>query len=138
MIQGIVVFLITLLIGFRPASFAILPLGLLFMFLIAMLFASVGTAVATQLEDMQAFPLIINFLIMPIFFISGALFPLEGVPALIGDIAKINPLSYGVDSLRGILTGVSHFGLFFDFNILVFATLVLFILGVYLFSRIEV
>ena len=75
-LQGIVVFLICLLIGFRPDNWTMLPLAIVFMFLIATLFTSMGTAIASRLNDMQAFPLIINFLIMPIFFLSGSLFPI--------------------------------------------------------------
>ncbi|MFU8794778.1 MAG: ABC transporter permease, partial [Dethiobacteria bacterium] len=74
-IQGLIVLSIALLIGFRIAS----PLGLftalLFMFLIATLFTALGTAIASLLEDMHGFQLIMNFLVMPLFFLSGALFP---------------------------------------------------------------
>ncbi len=137
-IQGIVVFLICLLIGFRTDNLIHLPIALLFMFLIAFLFTALGTALASQLEDMQAFPLIINFLIMPIFFLSGALFPLEGLPKGIEWITKINPLSYGVDGLRGTLTGISHFSIGLDLLILFTITLVIDILGTYLFTKIEI
>src|SRR3989344_4167205 len=77
--QGIIVMLIALLVGFRP-SLTGLPIALLFMFLIGILFTAFGTAIASRLEDMQAFPIIINFIIMPLFFLSGALFPLQNVP----------------------------------------------------------
>ena len=137
-LQGVIVFFIALLIGFRPENILIVPLTLVYMILIATFFTAFGTAIASRMDDMQAFPLIINFLIMPLFFLSGALFPINGLPKTIQTIIYVNPLSYGVDGIRGALTGQMHFGLHTDFLVLlVFASVVLAI-GSYLFSKIEV
>ena len=73
-IQGTLILVVCLLVGFRPHSFASLPLALLFMALIAIVFSALGTAIGSTLRDMQGFQLIMNFLVMPIFFLSGALF----------------------------------------------------------------
>jgi len=135
--QGIIVFLISLLIGFHPYSWALLPLALVFMVLIALFFTALGTAIASRLSDMQGFQLIMNFLVMPLFFLSGALFPLTGLPKTLAIIIKFNPLSYGVDGLRGVATGISQFGLSFDLGILSIITLLLILIGSYLFSKIE-
>lgn len=137
-IQGVVVFLISLLIGFRPTNFMQLPLTLVFMFLIAVLFTAFGTAIASKLEDMQAFPLIINFIVMPLFFLSGALFPLDNLPKVVDTITSFNPLSYGVDGIRATLDGVSRFGLGMDFIVLVIVSLIVGGIGTYLFSKVEV
>jgi ABC-2 type transport system permease protein len=138
LIQGTFLFLITLLLGFRPTNWAMMPLVLLFMFMIGFLFTSLGTAIASLLDDMHAFPLITNFLIMPLFFLSGALFPLENLPGAIGAIADFNPVSYGVDGLRASLVGVAHFGMLLDFVVLFFGIMVISVVGGYLFSKIEV
>lgn len=138
LIQGIIVFLITLTAGFRPENLALLPVALLFMFLIALLFTAVGTAIASVLEDFQGFQLIMNFLVMPLFFLSGALFPLEGLPRIVSIITILDPLSYGIDALRTILTGVSHFGLLLDAIVLVSMTSLCMVIGSYLFSKIQV
>ncbi len=79
-IQGLLVFVITLIAGFRPENWSMLPLAFLFLLIIAFLFSAFGTALAARLEDMQSFPLIINFLIQPLFYLSGALFPIHGLP----------------------------------------------------------
>jgi ABC-2 type transport system permease protein len=110
MIQGFIVVVICLIAGFRPASFAALPLALLFTALIAAMFTALGTAIGSALTDMQGFQIIINLLVMPIFFLSGALFPLSNLPRVLNLIASLNPPSYGVDGLRLALIGVSHFG----------------------------
>jgi ABC-2 type transport system permease protein len=136
--QGIVVFLIALLVGFRPENYFIAPLAIIYMALIATFFTALGTAIASPMEDMQAFPLIINFLIMPLFFLSGALFPLSGLPRAIQTIIYINPLSYGVDGIRAILTGQMHFTLHTDFFVLFLFAFVTLAIGSYLFSKIEV
>lgn len=137
-LQGIVVFLITLAIGFRISNIWMFPLGLLFMFLIAIMFTALGTAIASRLQDMQAFSLIMNFLLMPLFFLSGALFPLEGLPKIIETIARFNPLSYGIDGMRGALSGTAHFGIGIDLIVIAVVTIIIGIIGTYLFSKIEI
>lgn len=137
-LQGFLVFLIATLVGFKPAGVAGIPLALVFMLLIALVFTAFGTALATQLEDMQAFPLIMNFLVMPMFFLSGALFPLEGLPRPIEVVARLNPLAYGVDGLRGTLAASAHFGLSIDLLVLTTLTALLLAIGSWFFSRIQV
>ena len=136
-IQGGIVFLVSFIAGFRPQSLTALPLAFVFMLLIALLFTAIGTAIASLMKDMHGFQLIMNFVVMPIFFLSGALFPLEGSPKFIETIARFDPLSYGVDGLRGTLVNGSHFGLLTDLLLLSFMVAVLLALGSYLFSKIE-
>ena len=105
--QGLIVFVLTLIVGFRPHNLLMLPVAALFVFLVAILFTSLGVAIASRIEDMQGFQLIMNFLVMPIFFLSGALFPLQGLPTAMEVIIKIDPLTYGIDGLRGALINTS-------------------------------
>ena len=137
-IQGLVVLAISLAIGFRMDNILMILPALIFMFIIAMLFTAFGTAIASKLKDMQAFPLIINFIIMPLFFLSGALFPISDLPKALDIVTRINPLSYGVDGLRGLLTGINHLGLHYDFLVIIVLTLIVGAIGSYLFSKIEV
>lgn len=136
-LQGLIVFCITLLVGFRPESAAMVPVAFGCMFLIALLFTAVGTGIACLLEDFQGFQLIMNFLVMPLFFLSGALFPLDDAPPVLSLIARFDPLSYGVDALRASLTGISHFGLAPDLVILSLLTAIMMVIGSWLFSRIQ-
>ena len=137
-LQGIIIFFLTLLVGFRPVSLAALPIALFVMFLISLFFTGVGTAIAANLSDMQGFQLIMNFLVLPLFFLSGALFPLKGAPQFLLVIARLNPLTYGVDALRGVLAGSSQFGIGSDIAILGVLTVLIISLGSYLFSKIQV
>ena len=137
MFQGSIVVVICLLVGFRFANYAALPAAVLFMALIAVMFTALGTAIASVLSDFQGFQMIMNFLVMPIFFLSGALFPLTNVPKAIAVVASLNPLSYGVDGLRSSLIGIGHFGAACDVLVLSIITVGLFAAGSFLFSRIQ-
>ena len=138
LIQGTLVVIVCLVAGFRPIDLAAVPRAFLFMALIALVFAGLGTAIGSKLQDMQGFQLIMNFLVMPIFFLSGALFPLDHLPAAMGMITSADPLSYGIDGLRGTLIGLSHFGLLTDFTVLCAVAVILLSVGSYFFSQIEI
>lgn len=137
-LQGIIVFLISLIAGFHPSSWVVLPVVIAVMFLVALLFTALGTMIASLLEDIQGFQLIMNFLVMPLFFLSGALFPLQGLPAALSIIARLDPLSYGIDAFRALLTGSAYFGLGTDLAILSAVTLLFIFLGSYFFSKIQI
>ena len=138
LIQGSLVVVVCLAAGFRPRGLTAIPQAFLFMALIALVFAGLGTAIGSRLQDMQGFQLIMNFLVLPIFFLSGALFPLEHLPRALGLITSGDPLSYGIDGLRGTLIGRTHFGLLTDLAVLGAVAVVLLSIGSYLFSKIEV
>lgn len=137
MLQGLIVLILAVVIGFRP-EITNFPLTLFIMFLIAMAFTSLGTAIASVLTDMQGFQLIMNFLVMPLFFLSGAIYPLDGLGKSLSVVTRFNPLSYGVDGLRATLIGVHHFGIFQDVLVLSTVTALLLLMGGYLFNKIQV
>jgi ABC-2 type transport system permease protein len=138
MIQGVIVFAFCVIAGFRVQNYALLPAAAAFMFLIAVLFSAAGTTVGSLIEDMQAFPLIMNFLVMPMFFFSGALFPVGNLKGVLHVLLRLNPLTYGVDGLRGALSSGFAFGIGADFALLGVAAAVLLGVGNYFFSKIEV
>ena len=115
-----------------------MPLALLFMALIAIVFAALGTAIGSTLQDMQGFQLIMNFLVMPIFFLSGALFPLNNLPTALTVATRLDPLSYGIDGLRGALIGLSQIGLATDLVVLAVVAMAFLALGARAFSRIQI
>jgi ABC-2 type transport system permease protein len=137
-IQGTLVLIVCMLVGFRPENWSAVPVALVFMALIAVVFAALGTAIGSTLKDMQGFQLIMNFLIMPIFFWSGALFPLDNLPTALTVATRLDPLSYGVDGLRGAFIGASHIGLAFDMSVLAVLAAVFLVLGAWVFSKIQV
>jgi len=97
-------------------------------------------AIGSGLQDMQGVQLIMNFLVMPIYFLSGALFPLKGLPRVLGYITKLDPLSYGIDGMRNVLLEHSYatFQPAMDLTVLVCVGAVLLVVGAWRFSKIEI
>jgi len=137
-IQGLLVLVVCLIAGFRPASWAVIPVALFFMAMVALVFGALGTAIGSTLQDMQGFQLVMNFLVLPLFFLSGALFPLNNLPKILDAITRINPLTYGVDGLRAAFLGASHFSAVTDAIALGAVALALLWLGSYSFSKIQI
>ena len=138
MLQGLLIVIVCLIAGFRPVSWVGIPLGIGFMAMIAIVFAALGTSIGSSLQDMQGFQLIMNFLVLPIFFLSGALFPLNNLPKALAFVTALDPLSYGVDGLRAALIGTAHFGALLDAVVLVIVGAGLLCLGAWRFSKIEI
>ncbi|HVT91928.1 MAG TPA: ABC transporter permease [Bryobacteraceae bacterium] len=136
--QGVLVMIVCVIAGFRPANVSLLPLTFFFMMCIAFVFGALGTAFGAVLKDMQGFQLIMNFIVMPIFFLSGALFPLTGLPFALKILTGLDPLSYGVDGLRNALISAVHFGFALDTLVLCVTGSLFLGLSTYFFSRIEI
>ncbi|MBV8904183.1 MAG: ABC transporter permease [Acidobacteriia bacterium] len=136
-IQGLLVLLISFIAGFRIVNFGLAPLAIVFMLLIAALFAALGTAIGSALDNMQGFQLIMNFLVMPIYFLSGALYPLNNLPTALALVTSADPLAYGVDGVRKTLIGAGHFSLALDAAVLTVVAAVLLVIGSRLFSKIQ-
>lgn len=136
--QGVIILLVTLLFGFRPVSMLRIFPAILIMFLISLFFTSLGTAIASKMSDFHGYQLITNVLVMPTFFLSGALFPLETSNKVLVWIAKLDLLTYGVDGLRTILIDRSHMSFFLDLFVLTLSTLIVLLVGTYLFNKIEI
>lgn len=138
MIQGTLMFIVCLVVGFRPHSFVGAALAFVFLALIAIVFAALGTAIGSTLQDMQGFQIIMNFLVMPMFLLSGAFFPLTNLPTLLAAVTRLDPLSYGIDGLRGVLISASQFGVLTDGLVLGGLAVVFLMLGSKAFSRIQI
>lgn len=136
-IQGLLVLIVCLAVGFRPAHWWALPLVFVFMALIAIVFAALGTWIGSLLKDMQGFQLVMNFLVLPIFFLSGALFPLEGLPRAMAVVTRLDPLTYGIDGMRGAFGMSWQFLPVVDLVLLAAVGVVFIVAGAYCFARIE-
>ncbi|PSP74026.1 multidrug ABC transporter permease [Halobacteriales archaeon QS_3_64_16] len=136
-VQAVLVFLLSIPLGFEIAGWLSIPLAAIFLALIAITFVGFGIALASQFSDSEGFSLIVQFIIFPLFFLSGAIYPIEGLPVAVQYLALANPLTYGVDGLRAALVGSSSFPLLVDFVALVISSVVMVALGAYLFERVE-
>ena len=105
------------------------------MFLISFALVGIGIIIASRMTSFEGFGTFMNFLIMPMFFLSGAMFPVSGLPTWLKVVVSVNPLTYGVDLLRKIVLGISTFPTIFDLGfLLVFGTVAIFV-AVLLFNR---
>ncbi len=135
MLQGMLLLLAVGLVGVWPPSIIAFIQVLAFMALVSLGFVSAGLAFASKIEDPVAFPVVMNFIIMPLFFLSGAFFPISTAPSWMKAIAHVNPLMYGVDGLRGVLLGTSEFSILTDFGVLLAFSAAMILLGGYLFKK---
>jgi ABC-2 type transport system permease protein len=155
MLQGVLMLVVCLIAGFRPVhahapgtpgvlNWAALLVAPVFVVMIAIVFAAMGASIGSTIKDMQGFQMLMNFLVLPIFFLSGALYPLQNLGRIMTWVTHADPLAYGVDGLRGVLIGNWQFGFSPQFNFLLdlglLAVLAAIFLGTsaWLFSRIEV
>ncbi len=137
LIQAVLILGISHIMGFKITSLSSIFLAVVFMILIAITFLGLGLIFASKMRDMQGFSIVMNFVIFPLFFLSGALYPLENFPVWLRYISKIDPLTYGVDGLRAALIGISSFSIFSNFIFMVIFSLVMILLGAYFFEKSE-
>ncbi|WP_135820161.1 ABC transporter permease [Halostella litorea] len=137
LVQAALILLLSLPLGFRIASPLSLPLAFLVLVLIAVTFVGFGVALASQFSDSEGFGLVVQFVIFPLFFLSGAIYPVASLPEPVQLLAYVNPLTYGVDALRAVLVGTSAHPLAVDFGALVVSSVVTVGVGTYLFERVE-
>jgi len=107
------------------------------MVLVAVSFIGLGLAIASKLKDMQGFGLIMNFIMFPLLFVSGAFYPLANLPAVVSWVGYVNPLTFGVDGMRGALIGASALPMMVDFVVLLVFCAAMVLLGAYLFEKSE-
>jgi len=135
-IQGVLMLGIAMLLGvtINPAS---LPWTILVMALVSVSFVSLGVAFGSVLDDMHGFQMIMNFLVMPMFFVSGALFPLSAAPDFVKSLSYLDPLTYAVEALRFCLVGYSDMPIATSIGVLALFFAATTSIAVYLFNRIE-
>jgi ABC-2 type transport system permease protein len=137
-IQGLIILVLSLFMGIAVSSISGFLTAILFMVLIGISFTAFGIAIASKMDDMHGFQLIINFVIFPIFGLSGALFPIDSLPAWIKNITLLNPLTYGVEGIRYGLLGSSQVDPTLSFAVLSGFTVLMLVLGSYLFRKINI
>jgi ABC-2 type transport system permease protein len=106
MIQGLVLLVLAPLLGIDLSLvmlLALIPLT----FVLAFSLSALGVAIASRMRSMQGFQMIMTFLMMPMFFLSGALFPLQGLPSWMNVLTRLDPAAYGMDPLRRVVLGAS-------------------------------
>lgn len=137
LIQGMLILFVSFFMGFRITKIFSLVLLIIFMLLISTTFIGLGLIFASKMRDIQGFSVIMNFVIFPLFFLSGAFFPLQNLPVWLRSLSYVDPLTYGVDGLRGALIGASSLPITYNLMILVGFSVVMVFLGAYFFEKSE-
>lgn len=137
LIQSVLILGISAFMGFKITSVLSLLIGFLFMILISITFLGLGLIFASKMKDMQGFSIVMNFVIFPLFFLSGALYPLENFPVWLRVLSHLDPLTYGVDGLRAALLGSSSYSLIFDLILMSGFAVFMIAAGAYFFERSE-
>jgi ABC-2 type transport system permease protein len=136
MIQGTIVLMLGFVIGVHITLFtviAVLPL----MLLVTLGMACVGLTLASFMTSLESYGTIMTFVNLPMFLLSGALFPVNNIPPWLKWVVYINPLTYGVDALRAVILGtayVSPFTIQVDVLLLVIFDTIMILIGTYAFS----
>jgi len=138
LIQGSLILILSLVITGVHTNFLGILIALAFMILIGLSLTAVGITIASRMEDMQGFQLIMNFLIMPLFLLSGALFPLSSAPGFLRILAYFDPVTYGVEGIRYGLLGISQINIWICLLVLVAFTIVITIIGGISFKKIKI
>lgn len=135
--QGYAVLVMANLMGVKTSGAGGVAASALFMLLTSASFVSMGLIFASKMEEPHSFQVVANFVMMPMFFLSGALFPIDKLPAWLKYLVYVNPLTYGVDGMRSVLIGVSEFPPSLDlFVLLAFSTAML-LSGSYFFKKVK-
>jgi ABC-2 type transport system permease protein len=136
-LQGIIVFVVSSFLGFRPYNWALVPVSFLVLVFMSLALTCFGAGIASMVDDFQGFQGINNLLVMPLFFLSSALYPLNNIPTFLRIISEINPVSYMVDALRTLLTNQSHFGITKDLIVMAVTFVVALVFAVNRFNQIQ-
>jgi ABC-2 type transport system permease protein len=136
--QGIILMVLAAFLGLRIANMAGFFIALGFMVLVGISFTAFGISIASRMEDMTGFQLIMNFVVFPLFGLSGALFPISSLPGWLEPITLADPLTYGVEGIRYGLTGVSPINPIICAAVIAGFAVAMTMVGAYLFRKVSV
>jgi len=136
MIEGTIMLLIGVALGisFTPLTTILV---LLFLLILTIGLVSLGLMLGSVLTSPESFGTVVSFLVFPLFFFSGALFPLDNLPTWLTLLTYIDPVTYAVDGIRGILIGNPRFPLIADFSILCVFAFAMIQAGAFFFRRMQ-
>lgn len=136
-IQATIILLLFPFLGIKLSPLSI-PYAIVVAFLLSFCISSLGIIIATFFENLESFSTIMNFIVMPMFFLSGAMYPVQKLPYVLKLVAKINPLTYGVDALKHAIfreRQLSDFSLAADLSILIISSIVFVVIAGFSFER---
>lgn len=136
MVQGTILLAIVLLMG-AHVNLAMLPIVWPLMFAISLMFVSIGVTIGSMLKNIESFQVIMMFVVQPMFFLSGALFPINQMPIWLRVVTYLDPMTYGVEVMRYLMTGISSIPVVVSLALLFIFILTFFSIATWAFNRRE-
>jgi ABC-2 type transport system permease protein len=137
LIQAAILLAIGLLIGIHYDAISIVMIVVVIL-LLSFALTSLGLALGSYIESLEGFQLIVSFVVFPLYFLSGALFPLNNLPTWLSALTILNPVTYAVDAIRETMLGISGKNPFLiDTGILLISVIVLGTIGILSFRRMK-
>jgi len=136
LLQGCAMLLFGVLLGINYTVVA-LAISFVFMFILASALVSLGLIIGSNMESVEGFQLIVSFLVFPMFFFSGALFPIKNLPTYLLVFTALDPVTYAVDGLRGTLLGTSQLPVALNLVILACFAAIMVAIGTWSFGRLK-
>ena len=133
-IQGMIILIFAPAVGIN-LSFSMVVKAFVTMYFIALTMAAFGIVIAARMQSMQGFQFVTNFIVMPLFFLSGAIYPLKGIPGWLATLAAIDPLAYGIDLLKHVFLPYHEYNLTTDITVMAGFCLLFLFFGVLLFKK---
>jgi len=134
LIQGTLIMLLSMFLGVRfdlISMIILIPL----MIIISLGVVNLGIIIASLMQTVEGFQLIMNFLVMPMFFLSGAIFPISDLPSWLKVFVYIDPMTYGVEALRYVAIGFSTIPIYISLTVILLFSSVTTLIGSYAFSK---
>ncbi len=136
MLQGVLILFLGYLFGIQ-LSIPVILLSLGLMFVLSLGLVAVGLTLGSFIESLEGFGLIGSFVNLPLFFLSGALYPLDDLPVWLSSLTSANPVTYAVDALRGLMLGTAKFSLAYNFSMLLLFAVIMIVVGTFAFKRMK-
>jgi len=136
LLQGSAMLLFGVLLGINYTLLT-LAISFVFMFILASALVSLGLIIGSNMESVEGFQLIVSFLVFPMFFFSGALFPIRNLPTYLLVFTAVDPVTYAVDGLRGVLLGTSQLPVALNLIVLTCFAAVMVAVGTWSFRRLK-
>lgn len=136
-IQAAIILALFPFLGIKLGIFAIIE-TLIICVLLSFCLSSFGIVIATFYESFESFSVIMNFIVMPMFFLSGAMYPVKMLPEILKMVTRLNPLTYGIDALKHAVfrtPGVVDFSVFTDLGVLCVTSVIFVVIAGFLFER---
>ena len=136
LIQGSLMLAFGVLLGVSYTVQSVVA-AIVFMLVLASAVVSIGLVIGSRMESPEGFNLIVSFVVFPLFFLSGALFPIDNLPSWLHVFTVLNPVTYAVDGMRGAMLGTSAFPVVVDFVVLLAFAGAMIVIGSIAFSRMK-